>query len=107
MSANAHPMTPETVDRIAQDVRRLMNDAGQLLDGAAQRGNAEFDAIHARVAGCLHEAGRQLDRIEAVAVDRTKRAVRTTDRAAHEHPYAVLGIGAAVGVLVGWLVTRR
>jgi ElaB/YqjD/DUF883 family membrane-anchored ribosome-binding protein len=107
MSNNTTLMPQETVNRIAQDVRRLVDDAGQLLDGAAKRGNAEFDAIHARVTGCLQEAGRHLDRIEAVAVDRTKRAVHTTNQAAHEHPYAVLGIGAAVGLLVGWIVTRR
>lgn len=78
-----------------------------MLEGAAKRGNAGFDAIHTRVTGCLQEAGRRLDRMEAVAADRTKHAVRTTDRAAHEHPYAVLGIGAAIGLLAGWLVTRR
>jgi ElaB/YqjD/DUF883 family membrane-anchored ribosome-binding protein len=107
MSAISSFKPPETADRIAQDVRRLMDDAGHLLDGAAKRGNAEFDAIHARVTGCLQEAGRRLDRMEAVAADRTKQAIRTTDRAAHEHPYAALGMGAVAGLLLGWLVTRR
>ena len=84
-----------------------MNEAGKLLEGAAQRGNAEFDVVHSRVTGCLHEASRRLDRMEAVAADRAKHAIRTTDRAAHEHPYAALGLGAAAGLLLGWLLARR
>jgi ElaB/YqjD/DUF883 family membrane-anchored ribosome-binding protein len=107
MSTDPRLMPTETAERIADDIRRLMSEAGKLLEGASQRGNAEFDAIHSRVTGCLQEAGRRLDRMEAVAADRTKRAIRTTDRAAHEHPYAVLGVGAAAGLLLGWLVARR
>lgn len=107
MSTDSHFMQPDAVHRIAKDVRRLVDDAGELLDGAARRGNSEFDAIHSRVTGFLQEAGRQLDRVESVASDRSKQAIRTTNRVAHEHPYAALGIGAAVGLLVGWLVSRR
>ena len=40
-------------------------------------------------------------------MDKAKEAARATDDFVHEHPWKAVGIGAAVGVIVGMLISRR
>lgn len=57
--------------------------------------------------GQVRQLRHQLDEIEACAVHGARRAARATDQAAHRHPYAAIGMAAAIGALVGALVARR
>jgi len=41
------------------------------------------------------------------AVDRAKAAARATDEYVHDNPWQAIGIGAAIGFLVGLVVSRR
>jgi ElaB/YqjD/DUF883 family membrane-anchored ribosome-binding protein len=36
-----------------------------------------------------------------------RRAARSADIAAHDHPYVTAGLAAGVGLLVGMLISRR
>ena len=41
------------------------------------------------------------------AVDQAKAAVRVTDDYVHDHPWASVGVAAAIGFVFGVLLTRR
>jgi ElaB/YqjD/DUF883 family membrane-anchored ribosome-binding protein len=41
------------------------------------------------------------------ALRRARRAAKVADETVHEHPYASMGAAAAVGALIGMLITRR
>jgi ElaB/YqjD/DUF883 family membrane-anchored ribosome-binding protein len=40
-------------------------------------------------------------------LDETKQACAATDRYVHENPWASLGVAAAIGLLIGFLVGQR
>ena len=57
------------------------------------------------------DASRRAERIEMRAVeaerDATKQAARATDDFVHDKPWTAVGIGAAVGMIIGLLIARR
>lgn len=60
-----------------------------------------------RVAASLRDAKDKLISAEKTAVEKTKQAAKVTDDYVHEHPWRAVGVAAAVGVLVGMLISRR
>lgn len=94
-------------DRLASDLKQLVDEADQLLQSAQRSGNGQFSATREKFEDQLRQARAQLDRLEQSAVDNARRAARATDLAVHEHPYSAMGIAAAAGVLIGMLIARR
>ena len=45
--------------------------------------------------------------IEEALMVRTKAAVKATDGYVHENPWQSIGVGAGLGLLVGFLISRR
>jgi ElaB/YqjD/DUF883 family membrane-anchored ribosome-binding protein len=59
----------------------------------------------------LETARQRLRKLEEVAMDATSAAARATDEFVHENPWQTIGVaaslGAALGVVIGMLVSRR
>ena len=72
-------------ERLVSDLKDVARDAGELLKDSA------------------NGAKVTVRRLEEKAVDGAK----ATDRVIREHPYQSIGIAFGVGMLVGWLVTRK
>jgi ElaB/YqjD/DUF883 family membrane-anchored ribosome-binding protein len=72
-------------EKLVGDFKEVARDAGELLKDSA------------------NGAKMTVRRLEEKAVDGAK----ATDRVIREHPYQTIGIAFGVGMLVGWLVTRK
>jgi ElaB/YqjD/DUF883 family membrane-anchored ribosome-binding protein len=94
-------------DRLAQNLRHIVEDADQLMKTAAKSGDAQFDAMRERFEAQLRRMRVQLDELEETAAHKARQAARTADQAVHSHPYAAIGVGAAAGLLIGLLMARR
>jgi ElaB protein len=91
----------------AQDLRNIVDDADQLLKNAVKSGDAQFNAMRDRFEAQLHRMRRQLDDFEDTTVHTARQAARYADEAVRTHPYAAIGIGAAAGLVIGFLIARR
>ncbi len=60
-----------------------------------------------RIQESMRVAKDKLARAEEVMVDKTKAAARATDDYVHDHPWGAVGIAAAVGLVMGMLISRR
>lgn len=96
-----------TRDRLVGRLRDIEADAEAMLRMAQRSGSEQFDATRDKFTSSLHQARRELAALEDAAAYKVRRAARTADRAAHEHPYATAGLAAGVGLLVGMLLSRR
>ncbi len=85
----------------------ILQETEKLLTEANLAVGKEADALYARVAASLRDAKDKLISAEKTAVDKTKQAAKVTDDYVHEHPWQAVGVAAAVGVLVGMLISRR
>ncbi|MDP1690816.1 MAG: DUF883 domain-containing protein [Burkholderiaceae bacterium] len=94
-------------ERLAENLKHMVDEADNLLAKAERTGTDQFKAAREKFELQLQHAKDELRRLEASAIDNAKRAARATDHAVHEHPYAAMGIAAGMGLLVGMLVARR
>jgi len=63
--------------------------------------------LRAQVEAKLLAAKLRLQEMQGDAVDRARDAARATDDYVHDNPWQAVGVGAAVGFVVGMLMTRR
>jgi ElaB/YqjD/DUF883 family membrane-anchored ribosome-binding protein len=63
--------------------------------------------MRAQVEAKLLAAKLRLQEMQGDAVDRARDAARATDDYVHDNPWQAVGVAAAVGFVVGMLMTRR
>jgi len=99
--------TEVTKDKLAADLRVVIADAEELLKATASQAGDKVAAARVKIQESLDVAKGKLARVGEAGVDKAKEAARATDDFVHEHPWKAVGIGAAIGCIVGMLISRR
>jgi ElaB/YqjD/DUF883 family membrane-anchored ribosome-binding protein len=94
-------------DRVSAHLRTLSDEAEALLKATARAGDEKVDAARERLQGELAHLRTRLSELESAAAARLKNAAHQTDATVHAHPYAAMGTAAAIGLLLGVLLSRR
>ena len=94
-------------EKLASDLRVVVADAEELLRATAGQMGEKAVIARERIQESLRVAKDKLSRAEEVVVDKTKAAARATDDYVHDHPWGAVGIAAAVGLVIGMLISRR
>jgi len=102
----------------SEEWRNLVADVEDLIKKVANVDDQEIAEIRTRVEDTLARAkssagasfAAMRDRAEeaaAVMRERADEITEATDEYVHENPWAVIGVAAAVGVLIGYIAARR
>ena len=94
-------------DAIAEELRRIVEQAESLLASAGSEGDAALDSLRARVNDTLGAARARLSDLEQEARAAGRRAASATESWVRSNPWAALAIGAGIGLIVGAVLTRR
>ena len=94
-------------EKLASDLRIVIADAEELLRATAGQMGEKAVVARERIQESMRVAKDKLARAEEVMVDKTKAAARATDDYVHDHPWGAVGIAAAVGLVMGMLISRR
>jgi len=94
-------------EKLASDLRVVVADAEELLRATAGQMGEKAVIARERIQESLRAAKDKLSRAEEAVVDKTKAAARATDDYVHDHPWGAVGIAAAVGLVIGMLISRR
>ena len=94
-------------EKLATDLRVVIADAEELLRATAGQVGEKAVVARERIQESLRVAKDKLAQAEEAVIDRTKAAARATDDYVHDHPWGAVGIAAAVGLVVGMLISRR
>lgn len=97
----------EGQQRLAKDFKAVVTDAEHLLRHAVRDAGQGYGEARERLQESLKTAREEIARLEGAMVDGAKRAGRVTDGYVREHPWESIGVGAAVGLLIGLLIARR
>lgn len=103
-------MTTDTraaTDKLVADMKAVITDAEDLMHATASQAGEKVAAARARAQESLRTAKEELRRLEEMAEDRARAAVKATDEYVHENPWQSVGIAAAIGVVIGMLIGRR
>jgi ElaB/YqjD/DUF883 family membrane-anchored ribosome-binding protein len=108
----AAPNTPtrdsrDQRQRLARSLQAMVDEADQLLRSAQLQGSEKLTALHDKLELQLHEARKELGILREDATHNMRRAAHAADRTVHQHPYAAVGMAAALGAVLGMLIARR
>ena len=94
-------------DKLVSDLKVVMADAEELLRITASQAGEKASAARERIQASLSVAKAKLSDTERAMVDQTKVVAKATDEYVHQNPWAAVGIAAAVGLVLGVLISRR
>lgn len=100
-------MAENTSSNLLDESQDILHKTEKLILDAAAATGKEAEALQARIIAGLREAKQRLTSAEEIALDKAKAAAAVTDEYVHENPWKAIGIGAAVGVVIGMLIARR
>jgi|SRR6266571_1833313 ElaB/YqjD/DUF883 family membrane-anchored ribosome-binding protein len=101
------PTKPGARDQLMNDLKSVIQDAEAWLRNGGQLTGDELKAAKAKFEQTLSNAKNDLVRLEETVVEKTKEAAKATDEYVKENPWKSVGLGAAVGVVIGLLIARK
>lgn len=93
--------------KLKQDMQTVVADAEELLKATAAQTGERIDKVRARAEDSLRNARLRLAETGAAVGQKARIAADGVDDHVHKHPYATAGMAAAVGLVVGFLISRR
>ncbi|MFZ3155644.1 DUF883 family protein [Pseudomonas sp.] len=94
-------------DQLLDEFQALVRDTESLLQHSASLAGEQAEALREQIRGSLGRARSTLHNAEDALQARGKAALEATEGYVQTHPWQTLGIAAAIGLLLGMLITRR
>ena len=90
--------------QLVDDFNKVVSDTEALLRAMASVPGEKASALRASVEDNLQAAKGRVREIQGVAYEKGTAAVRATDEYVHENPWTLIGVAAAVGLIVGLVI---
>lgn len=100
-------MNSQLTQKLFADCRILAADAETLVKASATQSAEKIAAARDRMQQALVEIKPRLADAEAAVRANLGAAARNADTLVRENPWAAIGVGAGIGLLVGLLISRR
>ncbi|MEQ6916593.1 DUF883 family protein [Halomonas aquatica] len=106
-----HSRTSESTQQLKEDLQHLTQTIEELVNATADDSRSNIKELRDRAEKRLKDTRERLEargeRLYGEARDNMTEQVDACDRYVHDNPWTSIGIGAAVGVVVGMLIGRR
>lgn len=104
---HGHGAVEQMKDKLVSDLKSVSADADGLLKEVAGATADELAAVRTKIEGMLGNAKSRLDSSRHAVAERARRSADATHEYVVEHPWKVLGLTAAAGIIIGILMSRR
>lgn len=93
--------------QLKEDLRNLSRTVEELVSATANDSRSNVKELRDRAEKRLHETRTRLESRGEMLYDDVRDNVDLCDRYVHENPWTSIGVGTALGVVVGMLIGRR
>lgn len=94
-------------DKVVSGVKTAVNEAEDYLGEASDKAGVAISEARSRFEDSLRNARIDLRKLEDTVLAHSRDAARQADVYVHDNPWKAVSIGAAIGLLVGLLASRR
>jgi len=94
-------------EKLVRDLKSVASDGDNLVKEVANSTAEEIAAARTKIEGKLGEAKSKLDNARIAAAERARGAADATQEFVRENPWKALGVAAAAGLIIGFLLSRR
>jgi ElaB/YqjD/DUF883 family membrane-anchored ribosome-binding protein len=67
----------------------------------------DLETITDQISDGIEKGRYSLSQLQETLMSRTKQAAASTDQLVHDYPWGAIGVGVAMGLLIGCLLPRR
>jgi len=92
---------------LSREAHNFLTDIEDLVKATTSLTGEDLARAKAKLAERILATKASVERMGGAIADRTRHAAQATDGFVHERPWQAIGIGAGLGVLVGFLLARR
>jgi ElaB/YqjD/DUF883 family membrane-anchored ribosome-binding protein len=100
-------MANANTDTITDDVKKLSKDASDVVRDAKADAVEKSGELSKKCMAFLDSAIAAAKEVPTVAAARTKEVAASTDDYVHQNPWRAVTISAGVGLLLGFLFSRK
>lgn len=100
-------MSKENADHLRAELKSLADTLEEVLTSSGDKSKEELSKLRGKAEQALRESRYRLGETGDILARQTREAAARTDEYVRENPWASVGIGAAIGVVLGVLFTRR
>lgn len=94
-------------EKMLGDLRQVIDDAEELLRVTADQAGDGVVALRDRILHRMQTARTELGCLQDAALVRVQAASDATDEFVHQNPWASIGMGAVLGLVMGLVFSRR
>jgi ElaB/YqjD/DUF883 family membrane-anchored ribosome-binding protein len=94
-------------EQFVGDVKEVISSAEALIKATASDVGEQTKQYRSKLSENLTKTKAQLSEWQAAAKDKAVAGAKETDRVIRDHPYESIGVAFAVGLLVGFVITRK
>ena len=92
---------------IEGDFRSMISESEELLKAAATVSGESFTAARTKFQDKLSSVKARLADISQPVLNRTRQTAAKADEYVHGNPWSTIGVGIAVGAVIGFLIAKR
>ncbi|MBD8162130.1 DUF883 family protein [Erwinia persicina] len=96
-----------TSEHLRAELKNLADTLEEVLTTSGEKSKTELDKLRSKAQSALKETRARLGDSGDRIAQTTREAAERTDVYVRDNPWTSVGIGAAVGVVLGVLLTRR
>lgn len=100
-------MSHHTNEELRAELKSLADTLESVLNTAESKSKEEVDSLKKKAQAALENSRTRLAEGKEQVVQQTKEIAGKADNYVRENPWTGVGIGAAVGVVLGVLLVRR
>lgn len=102
------PKATENVsDQLRNELKSLADTLEELLQTSGEKSDTEIQKLKAKAESMIKTSRQTLQDSSDKLVEQTKEMAGKADNYVHEKPWNGMGIAAAVGLVVGVLLSKR
>ncbi|HEY1843575.1 MAG TPA: YqjD family protein [Buttiauxella sp.] len=96
-----------TSEHLRAELKSLADTLEEVLSASTDKSKTELEKLRGKAEKALKESRYRLGETSDVIAKQTREAAAKADDYVRENPWTGVGIGAAIGVVLGVLLTRR
>jgi ElaB/YqjD/DUF883 family membrane-anchored ribosome-binding protein len=94
-------------DVLVRDIKTVVGDTDALLRGVAGATADSYAATRAKVEGKLNDAKTRFEETRTQISERAHGIANTGQAFVKDNPWKIAGVTAAIGLVIGYLLSRR
>lgn len=100
-------MSKDNADHLRSELKSLADTLEEVLGNSGEKSKEELSKLRTKAEKALRNSRDRLGDTGDVIARQTREAAARTDEYVRDNPWASVGIGAAIGVVLGVLMSRR